>query len=146
MPLEVKGVSELVYSLGVLPAEVKKAMRPAILEAGGIIGAQAKQNAAFSSWIPGAVKVSASFSGVSGGAKVSVPERGYPHLGEVRVLEGNGSSPSEFRHPYFGIRDFWYTQVTHPFLHPALEQKRDEATAVIAAAVESVIAANGLGG
>ncbi len=108
------------------------------------MGDQAKDNAAFSSWIPGAVSVSSSFSSRSGGAVVKVKERDYPHAGEVRTFEGNGVNPTPFRHPVYGNREAWVSAVTHPFLHPALEEKQDEAVAVIAAAVSSVIASNGL--
>lgn len=145
MPMTVRGISELVHTLGVLPTEVKAALRPSTLEAAQIIAEQVKANGSFSSWVAGATSVSASFSGTSGGAVVKVAERGFPHAGEMRVLEGDGVSPTPFRHPVYGGPG-WAAAMTHPFLHPALEQKRDEATEIIAAAVAAVIAANGLGG
>lgn len=144
MPLTVTGVAELVRAFGEVPAEVKAVLKPAVLEAGNLIGDQVKSNAGFSSWIPGAVKVSASFGSVTAGAKITVAERGFPHAGEVRVFEGNGVNPTPFRHPVYGNRNAWVSAVTHPFAHPAVEQKRGEAVAVITTAVEGVIQSLGL--
>jgi hypothetical protein len=144
MPMTVSGVGELIATLGELPAEMKAALKPAVLEAGNIVGAQAKSNAGFSSYIPSAISVSSSFSVSGAGAKITVTERGFPHQGEVRTYEGNGVNPTPFRHPVYGNRDAWATGVTHPFLHTALKEKQDEAVEVIAAAVASVIASNGL--
>ena len=59
MPLEFAGVSELAKTFGVLPAEIKAALKPAVLDAANLIGDQAKVDGSFSSWIPGAVSVSA---------------------------------------------------------------------------------------
>lgn len=143
MPLEFTGVSELARTFGVLPAELKAALKPAVLSAAGLIGEQARSDASFSSYIPGAVSVAASFSGSGGGAVVKVAERGFPHAGEVRTYEGNGVSPTPFRHPVYGNTNAWVTAMTHPFLGPAVEEKHDEAVAVIAEAVAAVAHANG---
>lgn len=145
MPLEFKGVSELARTFGVLPTELKVALKPAVLEAAELIAGQTRENAGFSSYLPGAVSTAASFAGggAGGGAVVKVAERGYPHAGFARVFEGNGVSPTAFRHPVFGNTNAWVTAVTHPFLGPAVEQETPEAVAVIAEAVASVAAANG---
>lgn len=144
MPLEFTGVSELARALGTLPTEIRAALKPAVLKAAEVIGQQAEQNASFSSYIPGAVSVQASFAQSGGGAVVRVVERGYPHAGEVRVYEGNGVSPTPFRHPVYGNKEAWAVGMTHPFLGPALEEREDEAVAVIAEAVVAVAHASGL--
>jgi hypothetical protein len=142
MPFEFKGVSELAATFGVLPAELKAALKPAVLEAAGLIGDKASDNASFSSWIPGAVSVSASFSGSGGGAVVKGAERGFPHSGEVRTYEGNGESPTPFLRPVFG-RHPGVPAMTQPFLGPAVEDEREPAIGVIAEAVAAVARANG---
>jgi hypothetical protein len=145
MPLEFKGVSELAQTFGVIPAELKRALKPAVLKGANLIGEEAKGNASFSSYIPGAVSVSASFSQSGGGAVVKVAERGYPHAGEARVYEGNGVSPSPFLHPTYGRSDIaWSIGQTHPFLGPAVEEKEDEVVGVIAEAVAAVARSAGL--
>ncbi len=143
MGFEAHGVRELAVALGNLDADIQKSLRPAVLKAGHVIGDQVKENASFSSWIPAAVKVSASFS-ARGGARITVAERDYPHAGEVRTYEGNGMSPSPFRHPVFGNREAWASGVTHPFAGPAVKEKEPEAVAIIAETVSAVIAATGL--
>lgn len=143
MPFEFSGVSELAKTFGIIPAELKVALKPKVLEAAHVVGVEAQANAGFSSWIPSAVSVSASFSGTGGGAVVRVAERAYPHQGEVRTFEGNGVSPSPFRHPVYGNRNAWVTATTHPFLGPAARDKRDEAVSIIAEAVAAVARANG---
>jgi hypothetical protein len=143
MPLEFSGVSELARTFGVIPGELKSALKPAVLKAANLIGDKAEGNAGFSSYIPGAVSVSASFSGSGGGAVVKVAERGYPHAGEVRTYEGNGVSPTPFRHPVYGNTNAWVTAMTHPFLGPAVEEEREPAIGIIAEAVAAVARANG---
>lgn len=140
MPIVISGVRELITAYGTAGAEVRQALRPGIAEATHIIAEEARSNASFSSYIPGAVSESASFSASGGGGVIRVAERGYPHQGEVRVLEGNGISPTAFRHRVYGS-DNWATQMTHPFLGVALEEKEDEAVEVIAAAVTTALEA-----
>jgi ABC-type transport system substrate-binding protein len=142
MPLEYSGVRELVAAFGTLPTEVRLALKPAVLEAADLVGDAAKSNAGWSSWIPDHISVSASFSASGGGAVIRAAERGYPHGGEVRVFEGNGLSPTPFLHPVYGHRNNWVSAMTHPFLQPALDENADEATAIIAAAVTSVVASH----
>lgn len=144
MPMTVTGIREVAFALGEIPAEIKKVLKPAVLDAGEIVAAQMRQNASFSPWIAANVNVSASFGVRTAGARITVPERGFPHAGEVRTFEGNGVSPTPFRHPVYGNRNAWVSAMTHPFAGPAVEEKHDEATAVIAAAVETVIESTGL--
>ncbi len=146
MGFEAHGVRELSAALGGLDSEMRKALKPAVLKAGNVIGDQVKENASFSSWIPEQVKVSASFSARGGGARITVAERGYPHGGEVNVFEGDGVAPTPFEHPTYGHRNGkqMVAAMTHPFAGPAVEEKEPEAVAIVAETVSAVIAANGL--
>jgi hypothetical protein len=119
-------------------AEVRHALRPGVADATHVIAVEAESNAAFSSYIPGAISESVSFSASGGGGVIRVAERGYPHEGEVRVLEGNGISPEAFRHPVYD-HGGWAMQMTHPFLGPAVEEKEPEAVALIEAAVTTAL-------
>lgn len=139
MPLRALGIRELAARMGRIDAELRAELEPATLEAGNIIGDQVKANASFSSRLPGQVSVAASFSASGGGAVVKVAAGEYPHVLEARVMEGDGIAPSEFRHPVYGNPKGWASQMSHPFAHPAVEDKRTEAVAVIAAAVHTVL-------
>jgi HK97 gp10 family phage protein len=138
MPFEAHGISDLIARLGRVEIELQAELEGAALESGGIIADQAKSNADFSSTIPAQISVSAKFSGANPGAQVRVAEGVYPHVREAAVLEGDGDSPSTFRHPVYD-HGGWAEQMSHPFLHPALDEKHDEAVAPIAAAVRRVI-------
>lgn len=143
MPLEVKGVRELATALGTLPKELQVELREGLKEAADIIAAQAKDNASFSTRIPAAIYTKARL-GLHGGAIVGVDSDTAP---EARVLElGNVGSRSmtEFRHPVFGDRDVWASEPMHPFLFPALTQKRAAALAVIEARVRDAARLGGL--
>lgn len=50
-----------------------------------------------------------------------------------KLLEGDGT-PGTFRHPLFGNKDRWYEEARKPYLHPALEAKRDQVTDMLGAA------------
>lgn len=138
MPLEAQGISELAATMGRIPMELRTELEPAVLEAGQLVADRAKSNASWSSYIPGAVTVTARFAASGGGAEIRVAERGYPHAGEVRTLEGNGDGPTEFRHRVYGNPNAFAPMQTRPFLHPALDEESAPATEVIAAAVSRI--------
>lgn len=140
MSIVVSGVAELVTAFGAAGPEVKAALRPGITEATHLIATEARSNASFSSYIPDAISESVSFSASGGGGIVKVAERGYPHAGEVRVLEGNGISPTAFRHRVYGS-DNWVIQMTRPFLGPAVIEEGPEAVALVEAAVTTALKA-----
>lgn len=131
MTIYFQSVSGLVAAFGKVPAEVRTAIRPAVREAGNLIAGKAKQNASWSSRIPGAISVTSSITS-SGGAVVRVNSQTAPH---ARPYEGRGSPGGFFRHPVFGNRENWVPQQTRPFLKPAVESEADKAKALIATAV-----------
>jgi hypothetical protein len=116
MPLEFRGVAELAKTFGVIPGELRTAIKPKVLEAADLIRDTAESNASWSPEIAASIVAEASFSGSGGGAIVRVPERGFPHAGEVRTYEGNGVSPTRSVIPCSAITNAGLTDMTHPFL------------------------------
>ena len=104
--------------------ELAVGMRVKLKAAGQIVADDAKSRSAYSTRIPGSIRVSIAAGKVTivaGGAKA--PDAG--------PLENKGL-PGSFRHPVFGNRAVWVAQQARPFLHPALEAKKDEAMAAVA--------------
>lgn len=131
MTIYYQSVSGLVAAFGKVPAEVRTALRPALREAGDAIADKARQNASWSTRIPGAISVSPNFS-ASGGVTVRVNSQTAPH---ARPYEGRSSGGGIFRHPVFGNYQNWVPEQTRPFLKPAVESEADKAKALIATAV-----------
>ena len=135
MPFRVTGLDALSARLAKAGPELHALIPPACVESAQIIATQAESNAnSFSSKIGSQISVVAT----EGGAQVRVAYGEYPHRLEARVMEGDGQAPSEFAHPVFNQGGF-ATQMSHPFLEPALDEKREEAIAPVAAVVRHVI-------
>ncbi|WP_433225604.1 HK97 gp10 family phage protein [Actinomadura formosensis] len=111
-------IRRLIRDLDGIPPELRRQLRPGLRTAGRIVADQAKINAAWSTRIPKAIKVSVRFSGTPG-VRVRVDRRKAPH---GRPYE-HGGRPGTFRHPYFGDRRRWYSQRARPFLAPAVASK-----------------------
>lgn len=142
MPFSVEHhtVTMLARSLGKVPDELRKELRPQLRAAAEVIRRDMKARASYSTRIPGAIRLDVSFSGrgKGGGVRLRVDSKRAPH---ARVLErGNdGSRSSTFRHPVFGDRDVWVSQPTRPFFFPALEANRDQVKKNISAAVQAAL-------
>lgn len=136
MNIDIDGVESvrlLAAKFGRMPDDLRKSLRPKLLDAARVVVREAQSNASWSSRIPGAIKAGASVTS-SGGALVRVDRKAAPH---ARPYEGVGLGTDMFRHPVFGNRDVWVSQKTRPFLFPALQSKQDEARSKIAEAVKS---------
>lgn len=141
--IEYTSVARLARVFGVIPIEVKAALRPALIKAANLVADQAKLNASYSEDIPGAIYVRAGVTSRAG-ATVGVSAAKAP---QAKVLElGNYGkrSVTTFRHPVFGNTNTWVDQPTQPFLFPAVTSKGAEASALVAAAVREVAARHGL--
>lgn len=119
MGVEYNSVRAFAQALGKVPAETRKELRPALRAGGQHIVEEMRGRASYSTRIPGAIRMTVSFSAKGGGVRFRVNSGRAPH---ARVLErGNfGGRASQFRHPVFGNRDNWVTQPTRPFFFPAL--------------------------
>jgi len=126
-------VERLIRDLGKIPDDLKRKLRPRLRIAGRLVADQAKLNASWSTRIPGATKVSVSFTLRRPGVAVVVDKNKAPH---ARPFE-HGGNPGDFRHPVFGHRDRWVSQPARPFLAPAFEAKRDAAAQQVEDAVDA---------
>jgi hypothetical protein len=96
---------------------VAKVLRLRLHEVGDVVAEAAREEASFSTRIPGSIKVRVSGFGVKvvGNATGTAPD--------AAPLENKGQSGS-FRHPVFGDRENWVDQKAHPFLAPASERTK----------------------
>jgi hypothetical protein len=132
MAVEYTSIRLLARHIGQMPVFLRAELKAPLRKAGNLVADQARANAAvFSTRIPGAISVSARLTS-TGGVYVRVSSIKAPH---ARPIEGTGGNTS-FRHPVFG-GDVWVDQPTHPFLFPAVKEKRPEAMLMIAAAVRT---------
>ncbi|MDH2429318.1 HK97 gp10 family phage protein [Sphaerisporangium sp. TRM90804] len=122
----------LIRSLGKLPDDMRKELRPVLRKAGQEALTQARANASWSTRIPKATKLSVSFAKRRPGIALTVNAARAPH---ARALENLGA-PGFFRHPLFGNRRRWVRQKTRPFLWPAARAQLSQVDSDIAAAVD----------
>jgi hypothetical protein len=103
---------------------VAKVLRLRLHEVGDVVAEAAREEASFSTRIPGSIKVRVSGFGVkivgNATATGAAPEGTAP---DAAPLENKGQSGS-FRHPVFGDRENWVDQKAHPFLAPASERTK----------------------
>lgn len=129
-------VTMLARTLGTVPLELRKELRPKLRAGAQHIVDDMKSRASFSTRIPGAIGMTVSFSGRGrgGGVKIRVNSKRAPH---ARLLErGNdGGRSSSFRHPVMGDMDVWVSQPTRPFFFPAVFAGRDQVRKNISDAV-----------
>lgn len=126
-------IEHLIRDLGKIPKELKRELRPGLRAAGRVVADDAKVRASWSNRIPGATRVSVTFSGKRPGVSVVVNKQKAP---DARPFE-HGGRDGTFRHPVFG-RDVWVSQKARPFLAPALTAKGDEAAGQITDVVDRV--------
>ncbi|MEU1736462.1 HK97 gp10 family phage protein [Streptosporangium sp. NPDC020145] len=129
----------LVRDLGKLPAEVRKELRPVLRKAGTRARTRAKANASWSRRIPGAIRLSVSFTKRRPGVALRVDGRRAPN---ARPLENLGKQGT-FRHPLFGDRERWVSQRARPFLFSAAQAEWRPINAEIAAAVSTAARKHG---
>lgn len=128
------GAGRLAAALRAMPEEIRREERPALRAAGQLVRNLAAGNAAWSTRIPGALRVTT--SGVAGRSAVSVSasRARAPH---ARPLEGITGARS-FRHPVFG-GDRWVTQACRPFLAPAANAAAPAVEGMLADAVDRAL-------
>lgn len=137
MPVERTSVTMLARELGNVPAELRRELRPKLRASAQSIVDDMKGRASFSSRIPGAIRMTVSFSGrgSGGGVRIAVNSKIAPH---ARLLErGNdGGRSGSFRHPVYGT-DTWVSQPTRPFFFPAVFAGREQTKNKISEAVSA---------
>jgi len=125
-----------------IPDDLRTATRTAIRTAATPLAARARQNAAWSTRIPRAIRVGTSFAGKNAGVTLRVALRTAPHGRAYEDLSG-ASRNGTFRHPVFGHRDRWVTQKTRPFIGPAVSAGRDQTLRDVDEAITTVLARAG---
>jgi hypothetical protein len=137
MAERLSGVGQLrgfIREVGKMPADLRKELRPALRESAQPALADAKQNAGWSNRIPGATRLSVSFSKRTPGVALTVDRRKAPH---ARAFEHGGQS-GWFRTPVFGNRKVWVRRRARPFLWPAAKPWVENIDADIGRAVDNV--------
>ncbi len=135
MPVDYPGLRVLVGELGVLPTEIRRELRTGFRAAGQRALETARDNASWSSRIPGAITMRVSTSGPSTGVALRVDAARAPHARPYEGLTRGGRST--FRHPVFGTVESWVAQATRPFLRPAVQSVRDDVVQAARDAVQS---------
>lgn len=126
-----------------VPDDVRRELRPALRRAGELIRAESQARSSWSTRIPAAHSVRTRFTGKRPGVIVAVDAARAPH---ARPYEGLTTRGDTFRHPVFGDDDIaWVSQPTRPYLFPAAEATRNEATNLIADAVRRALDTIGKG-
>jgi hypothetical protein len=101
---------------GPIPNEIRRELRPILRQVAEPVLAKARQNASWSTRIPGATRISVGFGRRSAGVAITVSSVKAPH---ARPLENLGRQ-GNVRHPLFGNRERWVSQRARPFLFPAM--------------------------
>jgi hypothetical protein len=128
-------VRPLVGELGQMTPVMRATLRVGFRTAGGLAARRAQVNASWSRRIPGSIIVRPLTGVRSAGVFLRTNSNRAPH---ARAYEGLGRRANRFfRHPVFGNRDVWVDEATRPFLVPAVDDTRDDATAAAVAAVNA---------
>lgn len=120
--------------LGKIPNEVRRELRPVLRRSAQRPLAEARRNAAWSSRIPGATRISVGFSKRNPNVALVVNKNKAPH---ARPKENQGK-PGTFRSPVFGNRDVWVNHRAQPFLFRAAKPWQDDVDNDIGRAIDAV--------
>jgi hypothetical protein len=117
--VDVGSLDVFIEQLRAVPAEAKRDVRKAIVEATADIRTDMARRASWSSRIPAAIGMRVRFSAAT--VQIRVDSRRAPH---ARPYEGLSSRGGSFRHPVYGHTDRWVSQSARPFFFPAIDGHR----------------------
>lgn len=137
MGVEFNSVRVLAREFGQVPFDLRRELRPRLRQAGDLIRSEAQANAAWSSRIPGAIRMTVSFASKTGGIRIYVDSKKAPHARPYEGAGRGGTSASSFRHPVFGNRNNWVAQPTRPFLFPAVRKAGPKVRSLVEDAVRA---------
>lgn len=137
MSVDRGGLVELINDLGAIPPDVRRELPAAVRKASQPVVGAMKTNASWSTRIPGAIRMTPSFS-AGAGVTIRVNAGRAPH---ARPYEGLSGDP--FRHPVFGDRENWVAQAARPFFYRAVEQHGAEVAEAVANSVVEVARRHG---
>jgi hypothetical protein len=110
-----KGSLELrafIVQLGKMPKDVRRDLRPRMKGIGQAALFNVRLQTIWSTRIPRATRLSIGLSKRNPGIAITVDRNKAPHARPYN----NDDKEGTFRHPLFGNRKHWYTQVARPFL------------------------------
>lgn len=125
---------EFVRDFKKVPNDIRREIRPVLRQSAQGPLQQARRNAAWSSRIPGATRISVGFSKRTPGVALVVNKNKAPH---ARPYENQGKAGS-FRHPVFGDRETWVTQPARPFFYEVAKPWAKDIDADIGKVVDRV--------
>ncbi|WP_182112890.1 HK97 gp10 family phage protein [Actinotalea sp. JY-7876] len=134
-------LTKLASDLNRLPANLRRAVRPKVREAGGETLRVAQANARWSSRIPAALSLRTSFGARAAGATVVASTAIAPH---ARVYEG--MVHDSFRHPVFaraGRGAEWVSQAARPYVRPAAKATGQRFVEATNTAIDEALTASG---
>jgi hypothetical protein len=136
-PLGSVAVSKLAAELHRMPAATRRALRRRLTALGQPLLSDARRRASWSSRIPAAMSVRPIADANRGrvGIQLRVNASQAPHARPYEGLSAQGSE-SYFRHPVFGDRETWVSQLTRPYAFPAVVSAGEKARGEVAAAAE----------
>lgn len=133
---------EIARDMRALPEETRKAVRPALRQAGQVVQKDAQARSSWSSRIPSSITVVTSFRQNREGVTVRAGGKNAPH---ARPYEGLSARGGSFRHPVYG-NDWWVASPTRPFLFPAAQANAAAVTASMRGALDAAARELGFNG
>lgn len=131
-----RGGAELrwfIEELGKMPPDIRKELRPKLRLIGQGALAGVRFQARWSTRIPAAARLSIGLSKRNPGIAISVNRNKAPHARAFNNFDREGT----FRHPLFGNRERWYSQVARPFLVKGARPHFEKVDARIIEAVDA---------
>jgi hypothetical protein len=128
------GAEEMRLRLAAVPPELRVALRTNLRAAAEPIASRMRTRSQ-SSRIPGAISVQSKFGPNTAGVFIRVSAAKAPH---ARALNNRGVAGT-FRHPVYGNRDVWVSQVAHPFFENSAREGRASVVAAAQAAIRVVV-------
>lgn len=139
-------LDHLIVDLGEIPKHLRRELRPALRRAAGPILQDARRRASWSTRIPGAIRITTSFSGRRPGVRLVVDSRKAPH---ARPYEMGSKRSRNLRHPVFADPDedredwTWVNEPRRPFFFPSVNDGKPGVVAESNAAVLAAVRARG---
>lgn len=128
------GLSQLYRDAKAAEGTIQVELRRGIKAAAQPVVDAVKEDASFSSRIPGAVKLKSSFAAKGASVAVVVDGAAAP---EAKAIN-HGGRGGTFRHPVFGNRDVWVDQAAVPFMATGPRRAQPQADAAMLEAMDRI--------
>lgn len=125
---------QLYTDLRAVPGNMTRELRKGVVAAAKPAVAAVKEEASWSSRIPGSIKAKASF----GARSTSVQIIADPAVAPEAAVLNHGGRGGQFRHPVFGNRNNWVNQAARPFFETAVRRTQPQIEQAIVAVMDEV--------